>query len=143
LKKAISLDHSFADAYALMGGVNTYRGRTLETPELIHTAIRLNPDAGYLYFLLLGRAYFFLGDWEQAEINLREALARNPTNLEGHLYLSAVLESIGDHDGAVWEAEEVRSLQKDFNPEAWLKTYPMSDETQLGELLGRLKNVGF
>ena len=143
LKKAISLDHSFADAYALMGGVNTYRGHTNETPDLIRTAIRLNPDAGYLYFLLLGRAYFFLDDWEQAEINLREALARNPTNLEGHLYLAAVLEAAGDHDGAVWEAEEIRSLQMDFDPVNWLQTYPMTDENQVGELLSLLEKVGF
>jgi hypothetical protein len=30
-------------------------------------AFRLNPAAGYLYFLLLGRAYFFVADLQQAE----------------------------------------------------------------------------
>ena len=42
-----------------------------------------------LYFLLLGRAYFYLSDWEQALVNLNEALACNPSNLEAHLYVMA------------------------------------------------------
>lgn len=97
LEKAISLDQSFADAYALMGGISTYVGRASETPHMIRTAMHLNPEAGYLYYLLLGRAYFFLQDWDQAAINLNEALTRNSANLEAHIYLAAVLESMGDH----------------------------------------------
>jgi tetratricopeptide (TPR) repeat protein len=109
-------------------------GHPEETPALIRSAIRLNPDAGYLYFLLLGRAYFFLGDWEQAGINLREALTRNPANLEAHLYMAAMLESSGDHEGATWEAQEVLTLQATFDAESWLATYPMTDPAQTGQL---------
>lgn len=142
LKKAISLDQSFADAYALMGGINTYMGHSEKTPALIRTAIRLNPDAGYLYFLLLGRAYFYLGDWEQALINLNEALVRNPANLEGHVYLAAVLEASGDHSGAAWEAEEIVALQADFAADSWLQTYPMTDPGQRRLLLTALAPLG-
>jgi DNA-binding winged helix-turn-helix (wHTH) protein/TolB-like protein/Tfp pilus assembly protein PilF len=138
LRKAVSLDRSFADAYALMGGINTYMGHPEETPGLIRTAISLNPEAGYLYYLLLGRAYFFLRDWEQALINLREALARNPAHLEGHVYLAAVLESSGDHGSAAWEWEEILALQGDFSAAAWLQTYPMSDAAQSRALLDAL-----
>ena len=142
LKKAISLDRSFADAYALMGGISTYVGRPEETISPIRTAIRLNPDAGYLYYLLLGRAYFFLGDWEQSQINLREALERNSTNLEARVYLAAVRESTGDHDGAAWEKEEILALDADFLAEEWLKTYPMTDPAQAENLLSTLHNLG-
>ncbi|MCP5408380.1 MAG: winged helix-turn-helix domain-containing protein [Chromatiaceae bacterium] len=138
LGKAVSLDQSFADAYALMGGIKTYAGSPEETPALLRTAIRLNPDAGYLYFLLLGRAYFFLGDWEQASINLNETLARNPENLEAHIYLAAVMESSGNHEKAIWEAEEIRALQQDFDISAWLLTYPMTDQGQVSQLLSAL-----
>ncbi|MCW8950946.1 MAG: tetratricopeptide repeat protein, partial [Sedimenticola sp.] len=126
LSKAISLDHSFADAYALMGGIHTYTGHPDETPNLLRTSNRLNPDAGYLYYLLLGRAYFYTGDWEQSLINLNEALDRNPTNLEARIYLAAVMESMGNHQDAIWEADEIRSLQDDFNIDIWLNTYPMT-----------------
>jgi len=138
LRKAVSLDQSFADAYALMGGISTYLGRPEETPGLLRTAIRLNPDAGYLYFLLLGRAYFYLQDWEQARINLNQALVRNSASLEGHIYLAAAMEMAGDHEDALWEAEEIRSLQGNFNLDAWLRTYPMTDRRQTNQLLTAL-----
>jgi DNA-binding winged helix-turn-helix (wHTH) protein/TolB-like protein/Tfp pilus assembly protein PilF len=142
LRKAISLDQSFADAYALMGGINTYLGHSAETPALIRSAIRLNPEAGYLYYLLLGRAYFFLGEWEQAQINLHEALTRNPANLEAHLYLAASMVSVGDHEGATWETQEVLSLRPGFDVGSWLKTYPMTDAAQVQRLQAALVAAG-
>ncbi|MCA1788865.1 MAG: winged helix-turn-helix domain-containing protein [Thioalkalivibrio sp.] len=141
LHTAVSLDPSFADGHALMGGIYTYIGRPRETLGPMRTAIRLNPDAGYLYYLLLGRAYFFLNHWEQAEINLLEALARNPTNLEAHIYLAAVSESAGDHEGAVWEREEILTLDADFRAAAWFQTYPMTDRAQSARLAAALKNL--
>ncbi|MGB7542721.1 MAG: winged helix-turn-helix domain-containing protein, partial [Burkholderiales bacterium] len=78
LETAVRLYPSFADGYALMGGVKTYTGRPADTVPLLRTAMRLDPQAGYLYFLLLGRAYLFLGDLEQARVNLERALSRNP-----------------------------------------------------------------
>jgi len=142
LRQAIALDQSFADAYALMGGIQTYRGHPGETPALIRTAIRLNPEAGYLYFLLLGRAYFYLGDWDQASINLHEALARNPANLEAHLYLAATMASAGDEEGAAWETQEALSLEPAFDARAWLATYPMTDKAQTTQLLTAWQQAG-
>ena len=139
LSKAISIDQSFADAYALMGGIKTYIGRPAESLGLVRSAIRLNPDAGYLYHLLLGRAYFFLDDMEQATINLQEALDRNATNLEARIYLAAVLESSGEHDAALWEREEILALDAEFQAGEWLRTYPMSDAAQSQRLLNTLR----
>lgn len=142
LHNAIALDQSFADAYALMGGINTYLGRPEKTPAQIRTAIRLNPEAGYLYFLLLGRAYFFLRNWEQAAINLAEALERNPANLEARLYLAAVSASTGDHEAAEWQRDEILALQPDFDVGNWLQTYPMTDPGQRQQLLSALATAG-
>ena len=91
LDDALALAPSFADALALQAGINTYIGQPAASVPLLRRAMRLNPGAGYLYFLLLGRAYFFLDDSEQALINLREAIARNPTSLEAHIYQAAAL----------------------------------------------------
>ena len=130
LKQALALDRSFADAYALMGGVYTYIGQPANSVPALRSALRLNPGAGNLYYLLLGRAYLFLGDAEQAAINLREALARNASNLEAHVYLAAALSLAGDRGAAQWEADEVRSLAPDFLMSKWLETYPMTDAGQ-------------
>ena len=141
LQKALDLDRSYADAYALMGGIDTYRGRPeLSIPKL-RQAIRLNPGAGYLYYLLLGRAYYFLGEDEQALINLREALSRNPDNLEARIYLAATAVAAADLDTARWEAEEIRVMDPGFDLPAWLDTYPMTDQAQIQQLTRALARV--
>jgi DNA-binding winged helix-turn-helix (wHTH) protein/TolB-like protein/Tfp pilus assembly protein PilF len=137
LQKALELDRSYADAYALMGGIYTYVGQPARTIPLLRTAMRLNPDGGYLYFQILGRAYLFENDIEQALINLREAAARNPVDLETRVYLAAAMIAAGDRRGAEWEAEEIRALDREFSMRRWLKTYPMTS-TEQNEKLSRL-----
>ncbi len=78
LRTAVRLYPSFADGYALMGGIDTYIGRPADTVPLLRTAMRLDPEAGDLYFLLLGRAYLFLGDLEQARVNLAASAGAQP-----------------------------------------------------------------
>jgi TolB-like protein/DNA-binding winged helix-turn-helix (wHTH) protein/cytochrome c-type biogenesis protein CcmH/NrfG len=143
LQRALSLDHSYADAYALMGGINTYRGQPQKTIPLLRDAMRLRPDAGYLYYLLLGRAYFYLGDQEQALINLREAITRNPANLEARIYLAAAATRSHDTETAEWEAAEINNLQPGFRLLPWLETYPMIDPSQRRQLHMTLEPLGF
>ena len=142
LQTAVRLYPSFADGYALMGGVHTYTGRPADTVRLLRTAMRLNPQAGYLYFLLLGRAYLFLDDLEQARVNLKQAMARNPVNLETHVYLAALEALAGDKAAAAWQAEEIRALQPNFSIRGWLDNYPMTDEAQRAKLLQALGQAG-
>jgi tetratricopeptide (TPR) repeat protein len=143
LETAVRLYPSFADGYALMGSVNTYVGRPADTVPLLRIAMRLNPQAGYLYFLVLGRAYLFLGDLEQARVNLEHALSRNLENLETHVYMAALHVTAGDKAAAAWEAAEIRALQPGFSIRRWLETYPMTDVTQKAKLVKVLGSLGF
>ena len=143
LQTAVRLYPSFADGYALMGGIDTYIGRPADTVPLLRTAMRLDSEAGDLYFLLLGRAYLFLGDLEQARVNLQQALARNPVNLETHVYLAALHVLAGDKAAAAWEAEEIRTLRPGFSSRAWLETYPMTDSAQRQKLVEALDQLAF
>jgi TolB-like protein/DNA-binding winged helix-turn-helix (wHTH) protein/Flp pilus assembly protein TadD len=142
LNQAIALDPSFADAYALLGSIHTFIGQPAKTIPLVRTAIQLNPEAGHLYFMILGRAYLFGGDIEQASLNLREALARNAANLETHIYLAAMLALTGDKEAAKWEAEEIRVLAPDFSIGKWLQSYPMTNESQKRLLTSLLADAG-
>jgi len=125
-----------------MGGIYTYVGQSAKTIPLLRTALRLNPDGGYLYFLILGRAYLFENDIEQALINLRQAAARNPADLETHVYLAAALAAAGDGSGAEWEAVEIRSIDSAFSVRSWLQTYPMSSPQYIERMENLLAKVG-
>ena len=135
LQRAIELNRSYADAYALLGGIYTYVGQPARSIPLLRTALLLNPDGGYLYFLLLGRAYLFENDVEQAIINLREALRRNPDDLEAHVYLAAALVANGNRSAAEWQADEIRARDAGFSMRRWLDTYPLTSERYKRRLL--------
>ena len=134
---------SFADGYALMGGIKTYIGRPADAVPLLRKSMRLNPQAGHLYFLNLGRTYLALGDLEQARVNLEQALSRNAANLEAHVYLAALHVRAGDNAAAAWQAEEIRALQPGFSSRTWLETYPLTDVTQKKMLVQALGKLGF
>jgi DNA-binding winged helix-turn-helix (wHTH) protein/TolB-like protein len=142
LEKAIELNRSYADAYALIGGIHTYTGEPAKTIPLLRTALRLNPDGGYLYFQLLGRAYLFQNDLQQALINLREALARNPEDVETRVYLIGALVAEGNRAAAEWEADLLRVHEEGFSARSWLETYPMTSAPHKERLLRLLGEVG-
>jgi tetratricopeptide (TPR) repeat protein len=101
-----------------------------------------DPGGGYLYYLLLGRAYLFTDDFEQARINLREALLRNPADLESHLYLAAALVAQGHLAAAEWEADEIRGQEAEFKTRTWLESYPLTSTPQRDRLLSLVARVG-
>jgi DNA-binding winged helix-turn-helix (wHTH) protein/TolB-like protein/Tfp pilus assembly protein PilF len=142
LKKAIELNPSYADAYAFMGGIHTYIGQPAKSIALLRTALRLHPDGGHLYYLLLGRAYLFENDVEQALFNLRQAHARNPENLETRLFLAAALAAHGERGEAEWEAEQIRAVEPGFSARAWLETYPLTSARHWRKLLELLAEAG-
>jgi tetratricopeptide (TPR) repeat protein len=142
LRHAIELNRSFADAYALLGGIHTYTGEAAKAIPMLRTAMRLNADAGYLYFQILGRAYLLENDLEQALINLREAFARNPADVETRVLLAATLAAAGDGPAAQWEAEEIRSLESGFSVGSWLETYPLTNARDRERLAGLLAKAG-
>jgi DNA-binding winged helix-turn-helix (wHTH) protein/TolB-like protein/Tfp pilus assembly protein PilF len=142
LRKAIELNPSYADAYALMGGIYTYVGKPAQSVPLLRTALRLNPEGGYLYYLLLGRAYLFEDDLEQALINLREANARNPDDIETRVFLTAALAASGDRSGAEWQADQIRVREEGFSARNWLETYPLASAPYRHRLLQLLAQAG-
>jgi tetratricopeptide (TPR) repeat protein len=124
-----------------MAGIETYQGRPAGTIPLIGLAMRLAPNSGYLYSLILGRAYFFLGDTDSALLHLKQAVERNHESIESHLYLAAALARAGRSNAAGWEKEEIRSLEPGFRLGEWLKNYPLADSGERKRLTEALAGL--
>lgn len=80
---------------------------------MLRHGMRLNPDAGYLYCMSLGEAYFFLDQTEHALLNLNEA----------------------------WRATRPIWKRGFFVP-AWLETSPLTDSRQKHLVIELLKGYG-
>lgn len=143
LQDAVKLNPSYADAYFLMGWIQSERGRPAEGLALLRSALRLTPNPGYLHYYGLGLTYFVLGEFEQARANLQEALLRNPSHLEVHAYMAAALAGAGRWEDAAWHAEEIRALRPGFRARTWLETQSIADSSQRERLREKLEQLGF
>ncbi|MCL4800966.1 MAG: winged helix-turn-helix domain-containing protein [Burkholderiales bacterium] len=143
LKEALRLNPSYGDAYGLMGDIYTDLGRPADGITLLRAGMRLTPNPGATYHLLLGRAYYFLGDLEQARVNLLEAINRNPAHVEAHLFMAVVAARSGDRETALWHTDEIRALRPDFAAREWLGIYPLSGGAERDALRRELELLGF
>lgn len=139
LRKALAIDGSYADAYALMAWIHIFEGNPARAVLMMRTAMRLNPGAGHIYFAHIGTAYYLQGDQEQSLINLNEAKARNLADLSTHVWLGLALVAAGKRDESLWEADEVRMLRPAFSGKAWLARMPLKDAGQHDRIEAGLK----
>ncbi|WP_295879959.1 winged helix-turn-helix domain-containing protein [uncultured Thiohalocapsa sp.] len=141
LDRALAMAPDFTDALALKASIMTDLGRPRAALALLDELRRRKASTGPAYCRLLGRAQFFLGDFERAARNLREATDRDPTDLEAHVLLAATLSNMGDDAGADWETAEVRALAPEFSIRTWFETYPMQDAGQKQALADALRRL--
>jgi TolB-like protein len=87
--RAIELDRNFAFAYAHKGNELTLVGRPAEAPLLVQQAIQLSPQDPSIgmFHWVIGRAHFFLGDYQEAIAWLRKSVETRPNLWFNRLYL--------------------------------------------------------
>jgi len=141
-ERAIALNRHYAEAWSYMGAIRVFTGDASQALPLLRAALRMHTEGRAFFFELLARAHLFLGDNELALINLREAIARNPTVLEARVFLAATLVAAGDLDAARWETEEIRQLFPGFDKRSWFETFPMTDPAYRNRLENLLAEAG-
>jgi adenylate cyclase len=100
--RAIELDQNFALAYAHKGNSLTLIGRPAEARELVEHALRLSPNDPSLgiFHWILGRANFFVGDYEQAVSWLHRSVQARTNLWYNRLYLISAYALLGKHEEA-------------------------------------------
>ena len=143
LRTAVRLYPSFADGYALMGGIDTYIGRPADTCRYCAPRCGSIRRPAISISCCSAAPICFSATSSRRGSTSQHALARNPVNLEAHVYMAALHVLAGDKAAAAWEAEEIRTLRPGFSSRAWLETYPMTDAAQRTRLVDALGQLAF
>ena len=140
--RAIALDPSFADAYAMRSWSQGYAGKPEKALGGFEIAMRLNPLAPFPYFNAMAETHFTLGNYEKSiEIN-SEALKRNPSGQRMRLFLAAALALAGRIEDASWEIEELLILEPGLTLASVDQIAPYEDPERLARLIEGLRLAG-
>ena len=106
--RAISLDSNAPIGYYAMASALIWAGNPVDGAEFIKKAMRLDPHfpPDYLYFL--GKAQFFMGQYDDAIATLEEVKRRYPNYDWTFLYLAATYGHLG-------QKQEAETAIKTFN----------------------------
>ncbi len=141
LRHALSLNPNYADAYAMLGWVYISVGEPEVALNHLAKALRLNPTGGHLYQLQLGRANYFMGNYEQALTYFSQAHQGNPTYIDTMLYMAATYVNLKRYDDVTWMLIEAKNGNPDLDPQRWIQNLPIVDENFKAKLLNDINQA--
>ncbi|MDT8281893.1 MAG: winged helix-turn-helix domain-containing protein [Gammaproteobacteria bacterium] len=142
INRSFSVLADYADGYAILALIKIYQGDAEQGIKMIQQAMRLNPDYPAQYLSVLGQAYYFLGDYENAMIILREAINNNFSLLTAHIILAATLNHAGLLDEASWNVTQLHSSSPEFTTNDIPRIFPLKDEAKLQDIVRQLALAG-
>lgn len=118
-ERAVSLNSNAADCTAPFGLILRWVGHPEKAVEHLKKAICLNQQALNYYFIGLGNAYRDMDLYDQALIEFKKVIGRNPNDLVVRLGLASTYALAGRQDGARAKAEEVLKIHPKFSLERY------------------------
>ena len=141
-KKVIELDPNYADGYALLSSAYFFSGYPEKSLPLDHKGMLLNPASSFLYYVHLGRAYYYQEQYEDALKAFQKADERNHVFVTNHIWLAATYAQLNQFDEAAWEVDQILTLEPDFSLSHWLDTRPIKKVEHREHLLDGLYKAG-
>jgi adenylate cyclase len=141
-ERAIALDPNNADAKTTLAYARVYQNRPQDAIALVSKAMQLNPRYPSQYPSILGRAYYHLGQYEQAAETLRQAVELNPNRTPARLYLLLSYVALGKLDEASWEGSEILVNDPGFSVATVDQILPVSDPRELARMRDDLRRAG-
>ncbi len=141
-KKVLELDPNYADGYALLSSAYFFSGQPEKALPLDRKAMRLNPASSFLYYVHLGRSYYFQKHYEQALGAFLNADERNHNYITNHIWLAATYAQLNQQEDAAWEVDQILTLDPDFSLNHWLDTRPIKKIEHRQHLLDGINKAG-
>ena len=141
-EKALELNPNSAHAYATLGHVLLFAGKSQEAITMIKKAIRLNPYPPSWYYANLGGAYKVLGHYDEAIQMFKKALEKSPDNLVALVSLSGVYGLAGRLEEAKATAKEVLRVNPTFSVDRYVRMSPLKNEPDKVKNAEALRKAG-
>jgi len=143
-ERAIELNPSGADAYAVLASFFNARGKPEVAIKLTEKAIRLNPIPPDYYLNGLGVSYSLLERSEDAIEVYKLIINRSPNFLPAHINLTGIYSGLGRDEEARRQAEEVLKLDPAFSLDKYAETvFLFSEDKAQGErYIDNLRKAG-
>ena len=142
INQSFKVRPSYADGYAILALIHIYRGDPDQGMKMIRQAMRLNPDYPAQYISVMGQAYYYQGDFENAAAVFRDAVDQNFSLLTAHIMLTATLSKLGLQDEASWSAGQLRTISPGFTMTDVARIFPINDEEKLRAIFEQLRLAG-
>ena len=142
INESFKVRPGYADGYAILALIHIYRGDADQGMNMIRQAMRLNPDYPAQYISVLGQAYYYQGDFDNAAAVFRDAVDKNFSLLTAHIMLTATLSQLGLQDEASWSAGQLRTLFPGFTMTDVARIFPIEDEEKLQTIFLQLRRAG-
>ena len=141
-ERAVALNPNGTDVYNFLAGILGCSGRWEESVLYAKKAIRLNPFPPIAFYWVLGRAYFMMGQYDEAIVPLRKALQMNPNFLFAHIHLAACYSSMDRDAEATNAVKDVLRIDPKFSIESYAKTLPYKDKADVEREVVALRKAG-
>jgi adenylate cyclase len=141
-ERAVALNPNGVTAYLALAGTVGCAGKWEESVLYLEKAIRLDPFPDKFVFLMLGRAYFMIGQYDESIVIWKKALQRDSDYLPAHAFLAACYSSLGRDVEAAAEAKEVIRVDHKFNVESHAKTLPYKNKADVEREVAALRKAG-
>jgi adenylate cyclase len=141
-ERAVALNPNGATAYLTLAGIVGCAGKWEESVSYAKKSIRLDPIPAVFHFLVLGRAYFMVGQYDESIVIWKKALQRDSDYLPAHAFLAACYSSLGRDVEAAAEAKEVIRVDPKFNVESHAKILPYKNKADVEREVAALRKAG-
>ena len=144
-ERALALAPNFTDITATIAIPLMYSGRAEEAIELVRNAMRLSPYYPAWYLAVVGFAYRFTGQYEEAIALLETWRDRaNPRSALPYLFLAITYEEAGRGEEAQLAVAEILKRNPKASITGYLKakTFPYKDQADIDKVVDSLRKAG-
>jgi adenylate cyclase len=141
-ERAVELNPNGAEAHANLAYILIFSDKIELAIKLLKRAFRLNPIPQSYFYLFLGIAYRYNGQYEKAIEMCKKALSGNPDNLGAYLSLAASYSTFNRIEDARKAVEEILRIDPDFSLEYYAKTVPLKNQEKLDKTINALRKTG-